>query len=49
MLLLVDGYNVTMRDPDASGLSKRDQRDALLARLRVHARRLAPGGEIVVV
>jgi len=49
MLLLVDGYNVTMRDPDASGLSKQDQREALLARLRVHAQRLAPGGEIVVV
>jgi predicted RNA-binding protein with PIN domain len=49
MLLLVDGYNVTMRDPDTSGLSKQDQREVLLARLRVHAQRLAPGGEIVVV
>ena len=49
MLLLVDGYNVTMRDPGSSGLSKQDQRELLLARLRVHAHRLAPGGEIVVV
>ena len=49
MILLVDGYNVTMRDSATSGLSKEGQREALLARLRVHARRLAPGGEIVVV
>jgi predicted RNA-binding protein with PIN domain len=49
MLLLVDGYNVTMRDPATSGRSKESQRDGLLARLRVHARRLAPGGTIVVV
>jgi predicted RNA-binding protein with PIN domain len=49
MLLLVDGYNVTMRDPATAGRSKESQREELLARLRVHARRLAPGGEIVVV
>jgi predicted RNA-binding protein with PIN domain len=49
MLLLVDGYNVTMRDPATSGRSKESQREELLARLRVHARRLAPGGTIVVV
>jgi hypothetical protein len=49
MLLLVDGYNVTMRDPATSGLSKEGQREELLARLRVHARRIAPGGTIVVV
>ena len=49
MLLLVDGYNVTMRDPATSGRSKEGQREELLARLRVHAQRLAPGGEIVVV
>ena len=49
MLLLVDGYNVTMRDPATSGRSKEGQREELLARLRVHARHLAPGGTIVVV
>ena len=49
MLLLVDGYNVTMRDPATSGRSKETQREELLARLRVHAARLAPGGETVVV
>lgn len=49
MLLLVDGYNVTMRDPATSGRSKEGQRDELLARLRVHAPRLAPGGKVVVV
>jgi predicted RNA-binding protein with PIN domain len=49
MLLLVDGYNVTMRDPATSGRSKESQREALLARLRVHARALAPGGTVVVV
>lgn len=49
MLVLVDGYNVTMRDPDNAGLSKEAQREALLARLRVHASALAPGGTVVVV
>ena len=49
MLLLVDGYNVTMRDPATSGRSKETQREDLLARLRVHARALAPGGSVVVV
>lgn len=49
MLLLVDGYNVTMRDPATSGRSKEGQREELLARLRVHARRIAPGGMVVVV
>jgi predicted RNA-binding protein with PIN domain len=49
MLYLVDGYNVTMRDPATSGRSKEGQREELLARLRVHAQRLAPGGRIVVV
>ena len=49
MLLLVDGYNVTMRDPATSGRSKESQREALLARLRVHARDIAPGGTIAAV
>jgi len=49
MLLLVDGYNITMRDDSSSGLSKEDQREDLLGRLRVHAQQLAPKGSIVVV
>lgn len=49
MLFLVDGYNVTMRDPETSGRSKERQREELLGRLRVHAAQLAPGGDIVVV
>ena len=49
MLYLVDGYNVTMRDPATSGRSKEGQREELLARLRVHAQSLAPGGMVVVV
>jgi len=49
MLLLVDGYNVTMRDPETSSLSKEAQRESLLARLRVYAQSLAPKGSVVVV
>jgi len=49
MLLLVDGYNVTMRDPEISGLSKEGQRESLLARLRIHGSALAPKGSVVVV
>ncbi len=49
MLLLVDGYNVTMRDEAVAGWSKERQREDLLGRLRKHASRLAPKGEIVVV
>jgi len=49
MLLLVDGYNVTMRDSETSQLSKEAQRESLLARLRVHATTLAPRGSVVVV
>jgi hypothetical protein len=49
MLLLVDGYNITMRDDATRGLSKEDQREALLVRLRSSAAELAPKGSIVVV
>lgn len=49
MLYLVDGYNVTKRDPATSGLTLRDQRDALEARLRVRGRDLLGAGRIVVV
>ena len=40
MLYLVDGYNVTRRDPATSELSLLGQRDALVARLRVRGRDL---------
>jgi predicted RNA-binding protein with PIN domain len=49
MLLLVDGYNVTMRDPATVSLSKEGQREALIARLRVHGGQFVPSGSIVVV
>lgn len=49
MLYLVDGYNVTKRDPATGGLSLRDQREALETRLRVRGRDLLGAGRIVVV
>jgi hypothetical protein len=49
MLYLVDGYNVTRRDPATSELSLLGQRDALVARLRVRGRDLLGTGRIVVV
>ena len=49
MLYLVDGYNVTHRDPATSGFSLREQRDALEARLRVRGHDLLGVGRIVVV
>jgi len=49
MLLLVDGYNVTMQDERTCALSKEGQREALLGRMRAHASRLAPRGKVVVV
>lgn len=49
MLLLIDGYNVTMRDPELSGLSKEGQRETLIARLNAAAPELAMRGTIVVV
>ncbi len=49
MLVLVDGYNVTMRDPQTSGLSKEGMRESLVGRLRFSAGALAPKGSIVVV
>ena len=49
MLFLVDGYNVTHRDPATAGLSLEQQRDALAARLRVRGRDLLGSGRIVVV
>lgn len=49
MLYLIDGYNVTHRDPETSGLTLREQREALEARLRVRGREMLGGGRIVVV
>ena len=49
MLYLVDGYNVTRRDPATSALSLLEQREALERRLRVRGRDLLGQGRIVVV
>ena len=49
MLYLVDGYNVTKRDAATGGLSLLEQREALVARLRVRGRDLLGIGRIVVV
>jgi predicted RNA-binding protein with PIN domain len=49
MLILVDGYNVTRRDPATGGLSLYEQREALVARLRVRGRDLLGTGRIIVV
>ena len=49
MLFLVDGYNVTRRDAATSSLSLLEQREALVARLRVRGRDLLGNGRIVVV
>jgi predicted RNA-binding protein with PIN domain len=49
MLFLVDGYNVTKRDSATSALSLLEQREALVARLRVRGRDLLGSGRIVVV
>lgn len=49
MRFLVDGYNVTKRDPSTSSLSLEAQRDALLSRLSVRGRDLLGEGKITVV
>lgn len=49
MLFLVDGYNVTMRDPEVSALSKEGQRDVLVARLGGSGKTVLGAGTIVVV
>lgn len=49
MLFLVDGYNVTHRDPATAPLSLLEQREALVARLRIRGRDLLGNGRIVVV
>jgi predicted RNA-binding protein with PIN domain len=49
MRYLVDGYNVTRRDPATSRLSLEEQREALAARLAVRGADLLGRGAIVVV
>jgi len=49
MLFLIDGYNVTKGDPATHELSLEDQREALIARLRVRGARMLGAGRIVVV
>jgi uncharacterized protein YaiI (UPF0178 family) len=49
VLVLVDGYNVTMRDPELAARSKEAQRDTLLARLSGRAASIAGRGARVVV
>jgi hypothetical protein len=49
MLYLVDGYNVTRRDSATAELPLEEQRDALVARLRVRGTDLLGRGRIVVV
>ena len=49
MLFLVDGYNVTRRDPATRSLQLESQRDALVARLRARGGDLLGSGRIVVV
>ncbi|NTU71437.1 MAG: hypothetical protein HGB10_06425 [Coriobacteriia bacterium] len=49
MLYLVDGYNVTLSDPATTSLTLLEQREALVARLRVRGAELLGRGRIVVV
>jgi predicted RNA-binding protein with PIN domain len=49
MLYLVDGYNVTHSDPATASLAIEEQRDRLIARMRVRGRELLGSGRIVVV
>jgi predicted RNA-binding protein with PIN domain len=49
MRYLVDGYNVTKRDPATAGLDLAAQREALVSRLAVRGADLLGRGEIVVV
>ncbi|HET6351496.1 MAG TPA: NYN domain-containing protein [Coriobacteriia bacterium] len=49
MLFLVDGYNVTMADPDTRELDKERMRSELVARLGVRGGGLLGTGRIIVV
>lgn len=49
MRFLIDGYNVTKRDPSTARLSLEGQREALVARLAVRGRGLLGAGSATVV
>ena len=49
MRYLIDGHNVTMRDPATRGLSTEEQRDALVRRLATRGAQLLGAGRITVV
>ncbi len=49
MQFIVDGHNVTMRDPATRSLGTEEQRDALVRRLAVRGRTLLGAGAITVV
>ncbi|MHB1135399.1 MAG: NYN domain-containing protein [Coriobacteriia bacterium] len=49
MRFLIDGYNVTRRDPATRSCSLDEQRDALVARLAARGSDLLGRGEITVV
>lgn len=49
MRYLVDGYNVTKRDPALATLGLGDQRESLVARLAVRGSDVLGSGDIVVV
>jgi len=46
---LIDGHNVTMRDPATRGLSTEEQRDALVRRLAARGAQLLGAGRITVI
>ena len=49
MRYLIDGYNVTKRDPATRDLSLEEQRDTLERRLRVAARDVLGAGSYTIV
>lgn len=49
MRYLIDGYNVTRRDPFSTALGIAEQREALVARLAVRGADLLGAGQIIVV
>lgn len=49
MLILVDGYNVAMADPDTRDLDKESMREALVTRLACSGARMLGRGRITVV
>lgn len=49
MRFIIDGHNVTMRDPATRSLGAEEQRDALVRRLAVRGRELLGAGAITVV